>query len=615
MKGLANSTGGHMILTDSFTSSQFKQSFVRIFDKDQNDNLLMGFNASLEVLTTKELKVTGLIGHAVSLNKKSNSVGETECGIGNTCSWKMCGIDPMSSYGIYFEIANQGGPAPMQQGPNRAMIQFLTYYQHSSGQYHLRVSTVARTFSSPAGDSALAQSFDQEAAAVLMSRIAVFKSEVDDGPDVLRWVDRMLIRLCSRFADYRKDDPTSFRLEKNFTLYPQFMFHLRRSQFLQVFNNSPDETAFYRHVLNHEDVGNSLIMIQPTLDSYSLEQEGSQPVLLDSASIQPAHILLLDTFFHILIFHGETMAAWRKAGYHEQEGYENFKAILDQPKEDARELIQDRFPLPRFIICDAGGSQARFLLSKLNPSTTHSTGGYGGGVQSAQTIFTDDVSLQTFMDHLMKLAVSASTPTELTKLLKTFTEAFFCSFNQTSSTFQQPPRQTDYLSHSPCVTPKFDPNEVKIIHLRTTGGEVGAQSALAPKIGPLGLSPKKIGEDIAKATGDWKGLRVTVKLTIQNRQAQVSVVPSASSLVIKALKEPPRDRKKEKNIKHTKSIPLDEIIEIARVMRSRSLAKELKGTVLEILGTAFSVGCQVDGRSPKDISDEVKAGEIDIPSE
>lgn len=65
----------------------------------------------------------------------------------------------------------------------------------------------------------------------------MFKAEVDDGPDVLRWVDRMLIRLCSRFAEYRKDDPSSFRLERNFTLYPQFMFHLRRSQFLQIFNN------------------------------------------------------------------------------------------------------------------------------------------------------------------------------------------------------------------------------------------------------------------------------------------------------------------------------------------------------------------------------------------
>jgi hypothetical protein len=97
-----------------------------------------------------------------------------------------------------------------------------------------------------------------------------------------------------------------------------------------------------------------------------------------------------------------------------------------------------------------------------------------------------------------------------------------------------------------------DPNEVKIIYLRATGGEVGASSALAPKIGPLGLvcplaskvllilrlpqSPKKVGEDIAKATSQWKGLRVTVQLTIQNRQAAVSVVPSASSLVIKALK-------------------------------------------------------------------------------
>ena len=59
-----------MILTDSFTSSQFKQSFVRVFDKDSNDSLLMGFNASLEVLTTKELKVTGLIGHAVSLEQE-----------------------------------------------------------------------------------------------------------------------------------------------------------------------------------------------------------------------------------------------------------------------------------------------------------------------------------------------------------------------------------------------------------------------------------------------------------------------------------------------------------------------------------------------------------------
>jgi protein transport protein SEC23 len=114
------------------------------------------------------------------------------------------------------------------------------------------------------------------------------------------------------------------------------MFHLRRSQFLQVFNNSPDETAFYRHVLNHEDVSNSLIMIQPTLDAYRIDQEDPEAVLLDSASIQNDTVLLLDTFFHILIFHGETIAAWRKAGYQDNEEYANFKELLQRPKEDAR---------------------------------------------------------------------------------------------------------------------------------------------------------------------------------------------------------------------------------------------------------------------------------------
>ncbi|KAI9320043.1 60S ribosomal protein L12 [Dichotomocladium elegans] len=163
------------------------------------------------------------------------------------------------------------------------------------------------------------------------------------------------------------------------------------------------------------------------------------------------------------------------------------------------------------------------------------------------------------------------------------------------------------------MPPKFDPSEVKIIYLRATGGELAASSALAPKIGPLGLSPKKVGEDIMKNTKDWKGLRVTIQLTIQNRQAQVAVVPSASSLVIKALKEPPRDRKKEKNIKHSGNIPLEEIIEIARTMRFKSFARELKGTVKEILGTANSVGCTVDGQSPKDLCAAIDAGEVEIP--
>ena len=84
--------------------------------------------------------------------------------------------------------------------------------------------------------------------------------------------------------------------------------------------------------------------------------------------------------------------------------------------------------------CDQHGSQARFLLSRLNPSTTNNSGcassarsllqlppsevallpiidtlwcrnamdGGGGG----EILNTDDVSLQVFMDHLKGLAVA-----------------------------------------------------------------------------------------------------------------------------------------------------------------------------------------------------------------
>ena len=179
---------------------------------------------------------------------------------------------------------------------------------------------------------------------------------------------------------------------------------------------------------------------------------------------------------------------------------------------------------------------------------------------------------------------------------------------------------------------------------------------------------------------------MTCKLLVQNRQAKVEVVPSAASLVIKALKEPPRDRKKVKNsapslssntsrslvdraavlarfpplswrsaplapprrtalggaessalssagacfspcgafadpsrdplaVSHSGNVPLEEIYRIARIMRPRSLSKKFEGTVLEILGTAQSVGCTIEGEDPHDIIDKIKEGDIACPEE
>ncbi|XP_075404820.1 large ribosomal subunit protein uL11-like [Tenrec ecaudatus] len=161
------------------------------------------------------------------------------------------------------------------------------------------------------------------------------------------------------------------------------------------------------------------------------------------------------------------------------------------------------------------------------------------------------------------------------------------------------------------MPPKFDPNEIKVVYLRCICGEVSATTALAPKIGPLGLSPKKVGDDIAKATGDWKGLRMTVKLTTQNRQSQIEVMPSASALIIQAPKEAPRDRKKQKNIKHSGNVTLGELVGIACQMRHGSLARELSGTIKEVLGTAQSVGCNVDGHHFHDIIEAIHSSAVE----
>ena len=53
----------------------------------------------------------------------------------------------------------------------------------------------------------------------------------------------------------------------------------------------------------------------------------------------------------------------------------------------------------------------------------------------------------------------------------------------------------------PCLL--FDPEEIYVLYLRCAGREVGATFALAPKVSPLDLSPKRFGSDISKAIDDW----------------------------------------------------------------------------------------------------------------
>ncbi|PUZ71023.1 hypothetical protein GQ55_2G281300 [Panicum hallii var. hallii] len=402
MKVAIEKTGGMVVLAESFGHSVFKDSLRRIF-QSADDNLGLSFNGILEINCSKDVKVQGIIGPCTSLEKKSPLSSDTVIGQGNTSAWKMCGLDKKTSLCFVYDIAKKDGPDSIGQSTsNQFYFQFLTYYQHNEGQMRLRSTTISRRWVSGTDNvEELVAGFDQEAAAAVMARLVSFKMETEVDFDPVRWLDRALIRICSKFGDYQKETPSSFSLSPRLSIFPQFIFNLRRSQFVQVFNNSPDETAYFRMMLERENVANAVVMIQPSLISYSF-QSGPEPVLLDATAIASDKILLLDSYFTVVIFHGVTIAQWRKAGYQDQEGHEAFAQLLKVPHEEANSIIKERFPVPRLVVCDQYGSQARFLLAKLNPSVTYNSDNPSPG---GDVIFTDDVSFQVFMDHLQRLAV------------------------------------------------------------------------------------------------------------------------------------------------------------------------------------------------------------------
>ena len=112
-------------------------------------------------------------------------------------------------------------------------------------------------------------------------------------------------------------------------------------------------------------------------------------------------VLLLDAYFFICVWYGEDVVKWREAGYQDQPEYENIKNMLDNPVDYAQNVIAERMPVPRFVSADYGSGQERMIKSVLDPSlegTQNFKEGY---------FFSDDVSLKTFMEFLIKKAVAS----------------------------------------------------------------------------------------------------------------------------------------------------------------------------------------------------------------
>lgn len=158
--------------------------------------------------------------------------------------------------------------------------------------------------------------------------------------------------------------------------------------------------------------------------------------------------------------------------------------------------------------------------------------------------------------------------------------------------------------------------EKEYLLVRVTGGEQPGPS-FAQKAGQMKIPGKVVGEDIKKLTSkDYKLQKVHVELAVKNRQVELRLAPSTAQILIRELKEIRQVKKKgaEKvDQPHNGTISFGTVLKIVdEIHDDRSRSNNKKGTLNQVLGTALSIGCNIEGHNPKEVTKALKNGKAGL---
>ncbi len=154
--------------------------------------------------------------------------------------------------------------------------------------------------------------------------------------------------------------------------------------------------------------------------------------------------------------------------------------------------------------------------------------------------------------------------------------------------------------------------EKKLVNVLVIGGEASAGAPLGPALGPLGVNVLGVVNEINKQTGDFKGMRVPVKVEIdqETKQFTVSVgTPTTSALVAKESGIPKGSAKP--NTDFVGDLSIDKVVSIAKSKISGSYAKTIRGAAKEVVGSCVSMGVKIEGKDAREFMDEIDAGKWD----
>ncbi|BEP18077.1 50S ribosomal protein L11 [Pyrofollis japonicus] len=151
---------------------------------------------------------------------------------------------------------------------------------------------------------------------------------------------------------------------------------------------------------------------------------------------------------------------------------------------------------------------------------------------------------------------------------------------------------------------------IRVYTVKVKGGQVSEDALSTLKKSGVDLS--KLREELNALTQKYKGFEVTVKILVDEDTKEYDIEikpPTTTELLLHAVgaKEPSGDPMHQK----IGDLPFEKIVEIAILKKPSLTAKTLKAAVKTILGSARSIGITVDGKDPKQVTQEVESGVYD----
>lgn len=145
-----------------------------------------------------------------------------------------------------------------------------------------------------------------------------------------------------------------------------------------------------------------------------------------------------------------------------------------------------------------------------------------------------------------------------------------------------------------------------------TGGQASAGPPLGPALGPLGVNIMEVISAINDKTKDFEGMKVPVTVLVDpdTKSWEIDVgIPSAAALILKEA-----GIQKGSGTSGTDwvaDIKIDSIVKIASAKLESSYASSLKSVAKTIIGTCLPLGIKIEGKTPKEITAEINAGQWD----